>query len=184
MCSVVREDKNPFWNFTACVSVVQFRVLWVKGTFLRPWFCFIALATRCNATQIPLTVWVRTFSQCESACVSVHAQVSVRVPVPEMEPQPCFLRNGLVGGHIASEGKPYCITALASGLRSLPPVTLTGAWTPRGLWLLYHNVQLGQKTLIIIIVFIIILLLFVMIRIVAAAYLWVKTCSMLCVTCI
>lgn len=85
-----------------------------------------------------------------------------------------FLRNGLVGSHFASEGKPYCVTLLASGLHSLPLVTLTGAWTHRGLWLVYHNNQPSQKlrsSLIIVI------LPFVLIRNIAAAYLWVKTCS-------
>lgn len=57
------------------VCVVQSRVLWAKWTFLRPWFCFIPLATTHNATQIVLThsVWVHIFCQCLSACVWVCA---------------------------------------------------------------------------------------------------------------
>lgn len=38
-----------------------------------------------------------------------------------------FLRSSLVGSHIACEGKSYCITLLASGLSSLPLVTLMAA---------------------------------------------------------
>lgn len=37
--------------------------------------------------------------------------------------------KSLVGSHIASERMPYCVTPLASGLRSLPLVTLAEAST-------------------------------------------------------
>lgn len=98
-CSAVGKDKNLLWNFTACVSVVQFSVLWAKRTFRRLWFCFIALATTHNATQTLLTVWVPFLSQRLCACVRERA--SVHMLVPEMELQACFWE---IAGR-----KPYCI---------------------------------------------------------------------------
>ena len=113
-------------NFTAC-----FRC-WIPGPLdkLRPQFCLIALATTHNATQIPLTVWIRIFSQCE--CVHEHSYQNGTSTL--------LLRNGLVRSHIASEGKPYCISPLARGLRSLPLVTLHGAWTHCG-WFITTSSQ-------------------------------------------
>lgn len=156
-----QKRQNLLWNFTACVTVVAFRVLRASWTFLRPWFCFIALATAHNATQTPLTVWVRIFSQCLCARARSYQKWNLGL----------VFEKRLVGSHIASEGKPYCVTQLASGLRSLPLVTLAGAWTQRGPLLVYRTAQPGRKLFIIIFI---VSLPFVLIRNIAAAYLRVK----------
>ncbi len=84
------KTKSPLKFHSLCVTVVEFGVLWVKWTFLWPWFYFIALASTCNATQIQLTVWVRIFSQCMRTYVSVCTRFSKRMLEPEMEALPCF----------------------------------------------------------------------------------------------
>lgn len=71
----------------------------------------------------------RSCLQCEPAfqvCVCVHSGISAHITNVALV---LHLKSSLVGSHIACEGKSYCITFLASGLCSLPLVTLTAAPT-------------------------------------------------------
>lgn len=161
-CSAVGKDKNLLWNFTACVSVVQFSVLWTKRTFRRLWFCFIALATTHNATQTLLTVWVPFLSQ-----------RLWHMLVPEMELQACFWE---IAGR-----KPYCIwknAILRYSVGFWPALTSSchPCWSFNLLctvaFLLQHSNS--PETQIVVIIIIIIMLL-IMIKRISAAYLWKKT---------
>lgn len=59
-------------------------------------------------------------------CVCVHAGLCTHARTRNGT-SALFLRNSLVRSHIASEGKPYCVT-LASGLHSLPLVLEPSVW--------------------------------------------------------